>query len=89
MDSRLLLEPAEKDNKFNCIGCGSCCPPECLHYNKYTRSCNNYENRPVICRVDVFGETKEQTKIRREQSKLICHSLRNRLSSESTPPTKG
>lgn len=50
-----------------CTQCGACCRlayksksfpkkllegKKCIHYDEETRTCNDYKNRPDICRVD-------------------------------------
>ena len=47
--------------KWKCELCGNCCEifapivfgKECQYFNKETRKCDNYENRPQVCRTEL------------------------------------
>lgn len=56
--------------KFPCKACGACCRTlpsffelnrgdgVCKHYDEATRLCTVYENRPLMCRIDGYYETR-------------------------------
>jgi len=79
-----------------CTGCGLCCQhifkvPElkefdlgngtCRHYNHNLKSCNIYETRPDICRVDVMYESRYYKSFSKDEyiksNAKICNSLQD------------
>lgn len=67
---------------FICEKCGQCCcninknslykeldngEGVCIHYNKVTRLCNIYEQRPILCRIDDAYELYFKTSLSKEK----------------------
>lgn len=86
----------DNTNKFNCDACGACCRhidhiPQlsafddgsgaCVHLNG--NLCDIYENRPVVCRVDVMYEKYYSTQYTRDEfykiNEVACQELKGMI----------
>lgn len=81
---------------FPCSSCGLCCQNitniaelkdfdlgngMCKHFNSMTNSCNIYENRPDICRIDKMFEIKYREYFTKEEFYIenanVCNTLQD------------
>ena len=79
---------------FPCSGCGLCCQNIkninelkeydlgngiCMHFDSKTNSCNIYDERPIICRVDKMFELKYNKQFNKDDFYIVnanvCNSL--------------
>lgn len=64
------------DTPFPCDKCGCCCEMvDCPHFNKKTRLCKCYADRPVVCRVDAVSllmDRRIDPAIWREANRQMC-----------------